>query len=154
MGFADRKNKRPRLVDRSFAVVPPSEAGIQTMYEGKHGIERCRGRVKRKRLLLTNPRVASLFFTDGLAAVRHPLNPASPGLDIRGGRVMQPRLFTFRKFDLHLGCQDQSDLVLDSKNIVYGAIVTLGPEMRAVLCVDQLRRDPDAVAALANATLK
>jgi hypothetical protein len=48
---------------------------------------------------------------------------------------MQPRLFALRKFDLHLGCQDKCDFVLDGKNIVDGAVVPFRPEMRPVFCI-------------------
>ena len=41
-----------------------------------------------------------------------------------------------------------------AKIVVDRAIVTFRPEVRAVCCVDQLRRDADAVAALANAALQ
>ena len=41
-----------------------------------------------------------------------------------------------------------------AKIVVDRAVVTFRPEVRAVLCVDQLRRDADAVAALANAALQ
>jgi len=86
--------------------------------------------------------------------VRKALYPVGPGLDIAGCGVAQPSLFPFREFDLHFGCQDERDFVLDGENVVDGAVVTFRPEVRAVLCIDQLRRDPDAVAALANAALK
>ena len=44
-----------------------------------------------------------------------------------------------------------------NKTLVYtqlDAVVTFRPQVRAVLCVDHLRRDPDAVAALANAAFQ
>jgi hypothetical protein len=58
---------------------------------------------------------------------------------------------------LHLGREHQGYLVLDRENVVDGAIVPFGPEMRAVRRVDQLRRDPDpgpapTYAALENIT--
>ena len=110
--------------------------------------------VKGKRLFPKKPRLALRFFGHGLAVVRHPLNPTSPRLDIRSGRVVQPRMFTLRELDLHLGRQHQSDFVLDSEDVVHGPVVTLGPEVRTILGVDQLRRDPNAVAALTNAAFK
>jgi hypothetical protein len=41
-------------------------------------------------------------------------------------------------------------IALSSENTQLDAVVTFGSQVRAVLCVDQLRRDLDAVAALAN----
>src|SRR5208282_5131870 len=66
----------------------------------------------------------------------------------------QPRLFALGKADLHLGRQDQGDFVLDGEDIVDAAVVAFRPEVRAVGRVDQLRRDPDAGAGLANAALQ
>ena len=58
------------------------------------------------------------------------------------------------ELDLHLGRQAQRDFVLDRENVVDGAVVALRPDVGAVACVDQLRGDPNAIAALANATLQ
>src|SRR4029077_14825333 len=83
-----------------------------------------------------------------------PLNPAGPGLDVSGRGIVQSCLFAIGQLNMHFGCEDEGDFVLDGENIVQGAVVTFGPEMRTVYCVDQLRRDPDAVPALANAALQ
>ena len=40
------------------------------------------------------------------------------------------------------------------RNTQLDAVVTFRPQVCAVLCVDQLRRDPDAVAVLANAAFQ
>jgi hypothetical protein len=52
---------------------------------------------------------------------------------------------------LHFGRDDQGDLVLDGENIVERPVVALGPEVRSGLRVDELRSDPDPVAAPPNA---
>ena len=77
-----------------------------------------------------------------------------PGPDIVRRCVAQPRLFTLDQLDLHLRGQDEGDFVLDGENIVHGAVVAFRPKVRAIHRVDQLCRDPDAVAALANAALQ
>ena len=143
-----------RLAKRCFAIVPPAEAGSHAMQEAQHGVEWRGGLVKRQRLFPIEPRAARVLFGDGLAEVGHSLGPVGPGLDIGGRRVAQPRLFALGQPDLHLGCQDEGDFVLDGENVVDGAVIAFRPEVRAVVGVDQLRRDPDAVAALANAALQ
>ena len=65
---------------------------------------------------------------------------------------MKPRLFAFGQLHLHLGRQNQRDFILDSEDVVDGTIIALGPDVRAVIGVYQLRRDPKTGAALANAS--
>src|SRR4029077_18536432 len=77
-----------------------------------------------------------------------------PGLDVSGRRVMQPRLVAFGQLDLHLGCQNQRDFVLDGKYVVDRTVIAFGPDVRAVAGVDKLRRYANSVAALANAALQ
>ncbi len=67
---------------------------------------------------------------------------------------MQPRLFSLGQVHLHLGCQDQGDLVLDGEDVVEGAVIALRPDVRAAGGVDKLRGDADAVRIPANAPLQ
>ena len=48
----------------------------------------------------------------------------------------------------------QSDTILQLENIGDDAIILLGPDLRAVCCVDQVHRDPDAIPALSYAPLQ
>src|SRR5208282_604389 len=59
-----------------------------------------------------------------------------------------------REFHLHLGREDERDLVLDREDVVDRAVIPLGPDVRAVARVDQLRGHANAVASLAHAAFE
>src|SRR5215472_8052665 len=65
-----------------------------------------------------------------------------------------PRLLAVGQSDLQ--CRDNllRDLVLQLEHVVQVAVKPVGPHMAAVEAVDQLRRQPDAVAALSDAALQ
>jgi hypothetical protein len=55
-----------------------------------------------------------------------------------------------------LDCRDRADrdLVMQRKNVVERAVVTLGPDMRAALRLNQLRGDAHPVARLAQRAIE
>jgi hypothetical protein len=73
----------------------------------------------------------------------HVLGLLAPGA-LRVGVLQPPR--QYRDDGL-------SDLVLQREDIHQLAVVTVGPKMVATRRVDKLRRDPNAIAGLANAAL-
>ena len=64
-----------------------------------------------------------------------------------------PRLFTKRKLDLKRGDNFLRNAILKSENVVYSAVVPIGPQLMSVKTVDQLRRYPNSIANLADAAL-
>ena len=110
-------------------------------------------RVESKSLLPIRAHPPILFFIWSLPELGLALYPVSPGFDVSCCRIVQPCLFTFREFDLHLGRDYERDFVLDGENVIDSAVVSFTPKMRPILGIDQLRSDSDAIAALANAAL-
>src|SRR5215475_2778607 len=77
-------------------------------------------------------------------------------IDKRTARALSPdpRLLTVGQADLQ--CRDNllRDPVLQLEHIVQVAVKPVRPHMAAVKAVDQLRRQPDAVAALSDTALQ
>lgn len=62
-----------------------------------------------------------------MAKVGQPLNPVGPGLHVSGRGIVQSCLFAIGQLDLHFGCEDEGDFILDGetplakiKNLVCG----------------------------------
>src|SRR5258705_1677144 len=72
--------------------------------------------------------------------------------EVRCGTPERRRLRV--KPDLEGGGDSLRDLILDGEDVRHLAVVALGPEMKAISHLDELRRDSDVVACRANATLE
>ena len=70
--------------------------------------------------------------------------------DIGRPAIGKPRLFGWAERDLERVDDPVRDVVLDLEDIGQIAVVAVGPEMRAVGRVDELRRDPHAIAGAAD----
>lgn len=76
------------------------------------------------------------------------------GLHVAGGRLHNGLLLALAERQAKHDKHAAGDLVLDGKNVVVVAIEALGPQMIAVLRVDQLDGNAEPVSSLADAALQ
>jgi len=76
------------------------------------------------------------------------------GLDVVGRRLGDGLALLRQQLDLQLLHDRVRDLVLDCEDVGEVAIEAVGPDVPAVLAVDQLAGDPDPPAGLADAALE
>ena len=68
--------------------------------------------------------------------------------------IQQRSPLAFEQLDLQLIYYRQGNLILNSKDILEVAIVSLRPQMIAVFNADKLSCDPQTIAGLSNASFK
>src|SRR5262249_10975881 len=78
----------------------------------------------------------------------------SVGFDVAGGRLADRFLFLRKQLDLELLDDGVGDFVLDGKDIGQVPIIAIGPDMAAVLAVDELAGDADACSSFSHASFQ
>ena len=76
------------------------------------------------------------------------------GVDVAGRRLAERVLLARQQLDLQHLDDAAGDLVLHREHVGEHPVVALGPQIAAGVRVDQLRRDPDPLAGLADAALQ
>jgi hypothetical protein len=86
--------------------------------------------------------------------IGHRASDTAPGIQALRGPPLKAQVLRGKDLRFDRGNDHRGDLVLDREDVGNGAIVTLGPDMRAGRGIDELARNAQAIAGLANASFQ
>ena len=76
------------------------------------------------------------------------------GLDVVGRRLLDDLLLLRQQFDLELIDDRMSDLILKGENVGQVSVIAIGPQMYAILAVDELASYAHPLASLPDASFE
>ncbi len=137
----------------ALGIGAPAVDIVQGVAKAEIGVGRGEARIERDRALQQRAALGDVIAAvtrDQLTATQIPI----VRLDVVGASARHPPALLGRQRDLERGDDLTRDLVLDLEDVGQLAVVALGPDVAAGRPVDQLGRDPDAVAGLAHAAFE